>query len=258
MFSFIKTRPPLVVFFLCVFTLTVTILYFAFYIKNTEVIPDSDRRHDWFQLLRHFNDLETCIELNRQIIDKKPDTDSFVETTKIYTLVSINNTEFIRSVARIRGFLNLDGWYSNCPKNNPKPSSFQIYFEVPKPLNDSITKFDVCVTIEGPAEYLPIFSEPNCNAEYNDNNLQSLAFLSSKRRLQSGEFCKEGALVKLDFHPQVKDNLADYLSDNQKQLIYFHLMCTIYVLLSILMIIVVYGILQSDYLMQKWVTTQKR
>lgn len=45
MFSFIQNRPPLVIFSACIIVTAVTLFSFAFYIKDVDSIPDSDKNH---------------------------------------------------------------------------------------------------------------------------------------------------------------------------------------------------------------------
>ncbi|XP_018571928.1 uncharacterized protein LOC108911471 [Anoplophora glabripennis] len=253
MFSFIKNRPPLVVFFLCILTSAITLFCFAFYIKNTESVPDSDKNHDWLTLLKHFNSLIKCLELNGKPPEEISDND-FIETSTVQTLVSINNTDFIKKFTSVKGFLTLDGWHSNCPKGYyNKPSHLHIYFDVPEVAKSNVTEFDACVTIRGPEEYLPKFSEPNCKASTGVDEKKAEVFLSTKLRAESNDFCTKGVLSEINFHPQNKAHFANFLSDKEKSLIYVHLLWTSYFLLFILLIIVTYGILQSEHVFDKYI-----
>ncbi|KAJ8972155.1 hypothetical protein NQ314_000381 [Rhamnusium bicolor] len=245
MFSFVKSRPPLIIFFLCIVTLAVTIFCYAFYIKNTDLILDTDRKHDWLELLRHFNNLHTCLELNHNFDMKKVVDDSFIEMTTVKTLISIKYTDFIKKFATVQGVLTLDNWHTNCPKSYAKPSNLQIYFDIPEVATNA-TKFDVCVTIKGPEEYLPKFSEPNCYSPIEKQSEKLKAFLSTSVDTKHKEFCREGTLTKLEFHAQEKDNFANFLSDNEKSLIYIHLLWTSYFLVFILLVIIIYGTLHSN------------
>ncbi|KAJ8956339.1 hypothetical protein NQ318_015077 [Aromia moschata] len=254
MFSFVRNRPPLVVFFLCIASVTVAVFCFAFYIKNTDEVPDSDIKYDWVQLLKHFNTLEVCIA-SEQHLDEKIEENVIYETTEVQTSITINSSDIIDKFNSVRGFLTLEDWHTNCPKNNPKPSQLEINFDIPKPANVSLSNYDVCVTIKGPEEYLPKFSEPNCKP-HNEGGAKKGTLTTSTRANLNEAFCKGGTLTKFYFHPQKKHNLASFLSDNEKSIIYVHLLWTSYVMLFLLLLIVVYGSLQSDYVhdsfLHKW------
>lgn len=256
MISFIKNRPPLVVFFLCILTSAVTLFCFAVYIKNTELVPDSDRNHDWLTLLKHFNSLDICLEPSGIIPKKIKQNDFvFIEMSTVQTLVSINNTDFIKKIASVSGSLTLEDWHSNCPKSyDTKPSYLHIYFDIPEVAKSNVTEFDTCVTIKGPDEYLPKFFKPNCKVSARKGGKDTPEVtLSSNVKAIDGEFCKNGFSTELKFHSQNKGNFANFLSDKEKSLIYVHVLWTSYFLLFILLIIFTYGILQSEHVFDKYI-----
>ncbi|KAJ8916604.1 hypothetical protein NQ315_000249 [Exocentrus adspersus] len=200
---------------------------------------------DWLLLLRHFNSLDACWNVGPYL--KEVNDKDFIETATVQALVSISNSEFLNKFNAVHGFLSLETWHTDCPKNYAKPDGLEIYFDIPEVAKSNVTEFDVCVNIRGPEEYLPKFSQPNCVVSTNTNNKnKALAHLFTYGT------CKTGAVAKLEFYPQNKENFANYLSQSEKDRIYIHLIWTSYFLLFLLLGIVVYGTLQTEHIFDKY------
>lgn len=61
--GFFTTRPPLVVFMICLASFAVTLITFA-YIVKTQNLPDPDVKEDWNTILEKFSNLQFCIPHN--------------------------------------------------------------------------------------------------------------------------------------------------------------------------------------------------
>lgn len=139
---------------------------------------------NWNQLLKHFNDHESCIEKETNN-DRKTGT-SNIKTVNTVIKISPSDYEgfnFIRGNFILEGkfgcfinknpifkFLVFQGWHPVCDKKGPEINTFEITFIVPK-INLSHT--EVCANITGHTEFLPNFIQPNCNTSLITNKVYS-------------------------------------------------------------------------------------
>ncbi|CAG9769988.1 unnamed protein product [Ceutorhynchus assimilis] len=254
--DFIKNRPPVVVFLMCLVILAVSTFYFAFEIEKDGPTIDSDKKHDWIQMLKHFNKLDTCINTSTWSTDINTldNEQHFKDELSLATKVTFENAQAFKSLTRLYGSLSLKEWYSTtCQDQDKLPKFVDIFFDVPPLPNDLNESIDVCVTIKGPAELLPFFKESLCKpAVMNKQTKMVKGFFSSKLSKTSDPFfCKNGTITKVKFDMTVPE-VQNYLSDDVRTQIYIHLMWCSYFLVFIIFGILVYSIVKkSDYLERK-------
>jgi len=254
--DFLKNRPPLVVFLICLVALAVSTFYFAFEIEKDGPVVNSDKQHDWIKMLKHFNSLVTCVNLSTWTteINNREKTEDFTNGIAVFTTFSVENITVLKPYAKVYGFLSLEGWYSTACQNPEKQAKVvEISFDVPPQAAKENTSVDICVTIKGPAEYLPFLKEPLCKpAGKAQNSKAKIGFLSSKfPGTYDAEFCAKGDIAKFEFDltmPQVEN----YLNDDVRTQIYIHLMWCSYFLVFVIFCILIYSIFKkSEYLEKK-------
>ncbi|KAG5867622.1 hypothetical protein JTB14_037628 [Gonioctena quinquepunctata] len=248
MLPFIKERPPIVIFLLCIIISTLTFLYFSFYIKNTDLIPDSDTAYDWNHLLKYLKQLDICISNQNGRVDES--NNYFTGIVTVETLVNIDLLKF-QNYTEARGFLSLDGWHTTCPKNTPKPNSLEIYFELPNKVEND-TNGNVCISIKGPAEYLPKFSEQICAVKESKTKDKVGYITSTVRAKYTDNFCQDGISTTIDFL-QTKHTMINFLGNGERSLIYIHLLWTSFILIFVILAIIIYGVFQSDTKLDKYI-----
>lgn len=104
-------------------------------------------------------------------------------------------------------FSLFQGWHPVCDKNNYLPTAFKFAFNVP---NVNSTSVEVCATITGPEKFLPKFLEPICNVTHTTGNKSVGTLLTSIKKHKN--FCTNGTLSKVTFHPGNMDNFANYIN----------------------------------------------
>ncbi|XP_076256855.1 transmembrane protein 248-like [Rhynchophorus ferrugineus] len=253
--NFLKNRPPLVIFLLCLVVLAVSTFYFAFEVESNDPIIDSDKKHDWVKLVKYLNTIDICISLAKwtEEIDEKKYAEAGPEEQIVHTSMQIEDSTYLESFNQINGYLTVEGWLPvSCQDNNKFPKNLTVLFNTSQldKLNDSQ---NVCVTIKGPAQYLPYFKESPCEPVVHSQNVKgNVGYLSSKLRNNNDEsFCDNGKIVKLIFDMKHTD-IANYISDDVRTQIYIHLMWCSYSLVIVIFIILIYAIVKkSEYLEKK-------
>ncbi|CAH1118731.1 unnamed protein product [Phaedon cochleariae] len=194
------------------------------------------------------NELDVCLKEKPLQQNISINTNSLIEMSTVQTLVNVDVTYF-KKYSKIQGLISLKGWHSMCPKNHQTPSSFEIFFEIPKtPAN--VSAVDICVNLRGPSEYLPIFSEPNCLVSSIPSQIEDdlpIGYLNTTRKAKyDDQFCLGQRFTKMSFYPQKNDLIANSLGNNEKSLIFVHLLWTSCILIFIIIVILIYGILHGD------------
>ncbi|XP_060534363.1 uncharacterized protein LOC132706816 [Cylas formicarius] len=236
--DFLKNKPPLIVVLLCLVALAVSTFYYAFEIQDDGATADSDKKHDWLQMLKSFNKLDTCLQ-------KKTWTQSETNSDKeisVFTLINLENPEIWSQYSEIEGFLTLEGFhFVSCKNSEIQPQSLKIVFSLP-PLTKQNTSSDICATIVGPAEYLPQFVEANCKPYEGKSSKVNKGYISSKPGGKvDQDFCRNGESQGLHFSLEQND-IANYLNDDVRVMIYVHLMWCSYILVFIIFCIIIYAL----------------
>lgn len=259
--DFLKNKPPLVIFILCLVALAVSTFYFAFEIEKDGPTVDSDKKHDWISMLKHFNKLENCI--NYSTWTKKDNIKKNEEQLKneliVFTKVTFEDVNSLRPFSKINGALSLQDWFSTtCQDQEKLPKTVEIFFDVPPAVKTTNGSLDVCVTIKGPAELLPVLKEPGCKPEpapalsqggKNSEDLHGL-ISSTLPRLAGSKFCTDGKQTKLRFDVNQPD-VKNYLSDNVRTEIYIHLMWCSYFLVFLIFCSLLYAICKKSAFLER-------
>ncbi|KAL1502426.1 hypothetical protein ABEB36_007567 [Hypothenemus hampei] len=257
--NFIKTKPPLIVFLICLVALAASTFYFAFDIQRNEPVTNRDKERDWVRLLRHFNQLDTCInsytwndEIN--LLEKESSRKNEIS---VFSKVRIENATILSGFFEVHGTLTLQGWYStDCAEADQQPENMEIFFHIP-PFNASLNNtIDVCATIKGSAKYLPFVKDSLCIPTDPPNKLNvssksQKGYLKSKSpKMKDSTFCENGEYGQLTFN--LKRPKAEYLNDDVRTRIYVHLIWCSYFLVFVIFGILLFSIIKkSNYLEKK-------
>ncbi|XP_050302596.1 transmembrane protein 248-like [Anthonomus grandis grandis] len=256
--DFLKNRPPLVLFLFCLVALAVSTFYFAFEIEKDGPTIDSNKEHDWMKMLKHFNMLDYCVNSSswtNEILVREEE-EQFKTEVSVLTSVTVEDNNMLKPYSAVYGSLTLDGWYSTtCDDSTIQPKQVGIFFDVP--LTNLVTNgsIDICVTIKGPAEFLPKLKEPLCKPAESTKITGAKAvkgYISSKLpRIVDPKFCKKEHVIKLSFD-LTQPGIMNYLSDDIRIQIYMHLMWFSYFVVFIIFVILLYFLIKkSDYLDKK-------
>ncbi|XP_030759688.1 transmembrane protein 248-like [Sitophilus oryzae] len=253
--NFLKNKPPLVVFLLCLIILAASTSYFAFQIEKDKPIVDSDKKLDWINMVKHFNKVDICISPIKGENETNPIKEGGSDTEdqiSVFTSVEIIEFDVFNSFSEVYGFLTLDDWYSVSCQDSKQPKNMTILFSIPE-FKSVDGSQNLCVTVKGPAQYLPYFKKSACTPQNSSNqNKGNIGFLSSKLPKNSNQlFCEDGKIAKIVFDLQ-HEEISNYLSDDVRTQIYLHLVWCTYFLIFVIFIFLLYILIKkSDYLEKK-------
>ncbi|XP_066153634.1 transmembrane protein 248-like [Euwallacea fornicatus] len=256
--EFFETRPPLGVILVCIGFLVICTIYYVALIKQDEPLVSSDKKHDWIQMVKHFNHLDICLntstwsdEINFLEIEE-----NFRDIMTVYTKVTIINPEVLQGLSQVSGSLSLDEWYpTSCP-DVMKPKTMGIIFDVPLLKSNVTGPLEICVSLKGSARFLPSFKKPLCFPAANNGNTNvNKGYLSSKLpKYFDEQFCSNGYKAKMEFNLTVP-NIKNYLSDDVRTQIYIHLIMFEYFLVFLVILILIYAMFKhsarAEYLEKK-------
>jgi len=256
--SFLKNKPPLVIFLLCMVTLAVSSFYYAFEIEKDSPTLDSNKKHDWRSMLKHFNQLDSCINFStwNDKVNIRVEKENFKTGVEVTAKVTVDDVNSLRPFTHIYGVLSLQGWHSTtCEHSDQQPKNVHISFIVPSLPNTLNGSIELCATIKGPAQFLPLLKTEKChssNSQNDQNKKSDKGFLITRlSKLGDQQFCTDGKEAKLYFDLD-QSEVLNYLSDDVRTQIYIHLMWCSYFFVFIVFCILMYAILKkSEYLERK-------
>lgn len=278
--GFASSRPPLVVFTLCVTAFALTTLSLAYFIKNSDSVPNPDAATDWPTFLRHLSNLELCVlpdetaTVTHIVANSSAGTST---TTAIYDEQSTDNygnvsiavtaslslTEQLpQNVTFLSGSLPLSEWAQSCCAGDTDSSlsgatnlNVTVLLPTSAAANGSApSSREVCVTFSGPRSVLPTtqHSPPACGG---GGSPSSYVASGSAARLvaRSGNpalgeplddgWCAGGAQVHLSY--RAGPGFSVTLTVRDRSLINLHLIHTSYFLFVMAMTLICYAIIKG-------------
>ncbi|XP_019769877.1 uncharacterized protein LOC109544240 isoform X2 [Dendroctonus ponderosae] len=212
---------------------------------------------DWLEMIKQFNKLDICINTGTWTneIQTLEENEQITDEISVFTQASIADSNIIQSWSQVDGFLTMQGWLPiSCQDAATPIKNVEIQFDVPSlPTTRNTSAVDICVTIRGPAGYLPYFSKPLCTPEKStESSKRPKGFLTSKlSKVYDPQFCNKGDVTNMVFQP-TKSRVDNYLSDDVKTQIYVHLVWCSYFLVFVIFSIILYAILKkSEYWKEK-------
>lgn len=275
--SFTASRPPLVVFTICILLFAITLLSLESYFKRNEV-PNYDIDYDWNTLLQGFSELEFCLLPN----ETQPET---VTTTTASSPLNATSTPTATTSADL--YEELEGFslqntslsisvsfrahtsshsqlhfgsthlYSKFPTEELgiKGGSEQVYvtLELNEPLKPLACKdsgctsesLSACLTIRGPQYVFPKTRRPGtCNGtETSKPERVAKMQVKPSKAIDPVQWCNDGTVAKAAH--QFDPKLTVMLSSAQRSIINMHLMYTSYFLFVMLITCVCYALVKG-------------
>lgn len=273
--GFTQTRPPLIVFLICIGGFSVILVTLAYYVKVSE-LSDPDITDDWNAFLQNFADLEFCVYGN--LSEYSAVTSSKMETTTTgrgphsrerrdshrMTFTPTENTsvsvqmavefqptpEFMTGVNNLTHLttsvlgheLGLTGFagdeYVNMTLELPRDTNFTSCWS-----NTHCTSVTIitCVTLLAPVGLFPSTKKPVCNSTIDNSMTTDHWAHLGLRKLEPA--CSRKPMVKLSH--QLDRTLTMMLSLHDRSVINLHLMHTSYFLFVMVITLFCYALVKG-------------
>uniref|UniRef100_T1IQ77 TMEM248/TMEM219 domain-containing protein n=1 Tax=Strigamia maritima TaxID=126957 RepID=T1IQ77_STRMM len=262
--GFILTRPPVLVFLICLITFAVTALSLAYFVRTSE-LRDPNVELDWNILLEKFANLNFCLERNKthekpstafELILKKEKNEHEMSLTTISDELSANNSISVAislkfgsevkninsNVTTVNGvvpgpFLGFKGVFAN--------NEYHVSFDLPHcETEECKTSFKtVCITFYGLPQLPNTDKMKKCSAH--ELLLTNSTSFSVQKYPESKEpiwICR-GNIFRVVYTSN--PNWTVVISEHDKTLINFHLMYTSYFLLLMVMTLLCFAVIRG-------------
>ncbi|KAK5638523.1 hypothetical protein RI129_012818 [Pyrocoelia pectoralis] len=241
----VKSRPPLIVFTVCLLGIIITSVCLAYYVHTHDKIVNVDAINDWISVLKYMNKLELCtkFEDTSQFQGKMQRDTSSVRITTPAKLLKIPSN----SVTHFQALIPLADWSSKCPEKTEVPPHLQVEFSIPKH-NDTE---EICVTITGPSNFMPKLSmEGSCKSPEEQpitNKNKWIILKPNVKDLSAENLCDEEFLLQLQYDIDYNQNLKYdmYLSEEDRLMINYHLVVTSCFLVFVVILITCYALVRK-------------
>ncbi|XP_072043847.1 transmembrane protein 248-like [Amphiura filiformis] len=283
-----SSKPPMVVFVVCLFLFAVAMVSLGLYIKDN-AIQDYDLSEDWNSFLDEFSSQQFCLMLNDTTHTEIPNYENETVTVTMDTAeesvveeaVLENKNNHTMSV-----YLTLDSsvYLSKMPPNvtlfaSVLPASVfgfkdadeqvHVLFELPEPFKPALCKPNVhcaavsthtCLTLIATEAIFPTTKAPAvCNNVSDTRREYTSAWLSAKTQSSNDSWCSQG--ITAHAHHRFDPRLTVMLSAAERSIINLHLMYTSYFLFVMVITWVCYALLKGPPAKQRIVhvnTTEKK
>ncbi|KAK4877855.1 hypothetical protein RN001_010361 [Aquatica leii] len=234
----VKTKPPLVVFTVCLLGIIITTVCLTYYVQTHDKISNTDAINDWISLLKYVNNLDMCSEGSGKLLQQnRLPRDSTMATISISARLLGLNTN---TNTHAQGIIHLNDWYSKCPDKTYTPTYIDLQFNAGKH-NESVEE-EICVTITGPAQLMPILTpEQFCTPQMLKKT--NWAVVSTKEN--TNDFCSDGSLFRIKFDTDRNFKYEMYLSKEDRIMINSHLIVTSCFLVFIVILITCYALIRK-------------
>ncbi|KAB0791742.1 hypothetical protein PPYR_03542 [Photinus pyralis] len=241
----VKSRPPLIVFTVCLLGIIITSVCLAYYVHSGDKIVNVDAINDWISLLKYMNKLELCTSVgDKSQFQMKMQRDA--SSVRVATPAKLLKLP-PNSPHRFQGLIPLADWSSKCLERTDVPSHLKVEFSVPQQ-NDTE---EICVTITGPADFMPKLSvqDPCKSPEpVGTRNKNKWGLLKANTKdVPVDTFCDEELLLQLQYDIDYNQNLKYemYLSDEDRLMINSHLIVTSCFLVFVVVLITCYALVRK-------------
>ncbi|XP_047097369.1 transmembrane protein 248-like [Schistocerca piceifrons] len=281
--GFASSRPPLVVFTLCVTAFALTTLSLAYFIKNSDSVPNPDAAIDWPTFLRHLSSLDLCVlpdettsvthvtanssgspSTTTAIYDEQL-SDSYGNVSIAVTASLSLREQLPQNVTFLSGSLPLSEWAQSCctgEADSTFSGTTNLNVTVLLPPNaasvtangSATNSREVCVTFSGPRSMLPAAqqSPPTCGS--GGLSLYTASGGTARLVARSGDpaalgervgdgWCAGGAQVRLSY--RAGPGFSVTLTVRDRSLINLHLIHTSYFLFVMAMTLICYAIIKG-------------
>lgn len=253
--GFTTSRPPLVIFTLCLTAFALTTLSLAYFIRNSERIPNTDVRVDWNRFLKHLSSYNLCVlpdaagNSSRSVDEEQSDFGnvSIVVTASLSLVQQLNSLP--HNITTVTGVLPLGAWSHMCKTESLVGEGTLLNMSLILPQNLSQAD-DVCVTFVGPRSVLPVVSAPPaCTTSLAPQQGFTGKLMSQSRdsevlgEREDDDWCKGGTVMRMAYRSNPE--LMVMLTGNERSLINLHLMHTSYFLFVMAMTLVCYALIKG-------------
>lgn len=274
--AFIVSKPPCVVFTLCLACLAVALFYLGYYVSNNEIV-DPEAEKDWNDFLTGLSNIQFCIG------KVQPETGNGIEKANPFNNTPSKPSEFTRfspndmqqisvplkigvnvwdkrhhlhgNITHLTALLDapLFGYGTGNSKMNLTFSLSEIWNTERKCIGKDECKlpqgfFQSCVTIMAPRQVLPEWKPATCNS----SAVISMTAMTPLSRSKQEKLCKSGAIIYFK-HP-IDLELREKLSVDERAKANLHLQLTSYFLFVLVISSVIYGMLKGKPVKSKKVT----
>lgn len=254
--GFATSRPPLVIFTLCIIAFGVTTFCLAYIIGHSDSLPNPDNKSDWKTFLKHLSSIDLCI-LTDDITPNKPIMNvnrSSDDSDEVNGNVSISVTASLSlihqlvnlppNVTVLSGAISIDNWDGSCLDPVPVASHI-LNLSIAVPQN--ISSQEVCVVVSGPRGLLPPTNRGvplSCpNVIQSSEHGLTARLVARERGDYEDEWCPNGAVVKMEYRQNPQ--LIVTLTVQDRSLMNLHLVHTSYFLFVMAMTLICYALIKG-------------
>ncbi|XP_026178609.1 transmembrane protein 248 [Mastacembelus armatus] len=172
--EYISQNPPVVTFFLCLFTLAFSFIYLSYY-SYTHTLPNPDKAKDWNYLLSSLSQLQLCVKVNESsselfspvpfhLMEQGKDRETLVNFTKTSSVTHLHvKVPLVVTTSSAGGSLKDLGLHTTLRASQLLFGGNEIVNVTLELLSENNTHS--CLTISAPKDLLPLsLLPPACPA----------------------------------------------------------------------------------------------
>ncbi|XP_044738960.1 transmembrane protein 248-like isoform X2 [Chrysoperla carnea] len=241
--GFATSRPPLLVFTLCLTAFALTTLWLSYFVRNENELQNIDAHRDWKSLIRYLSAQELCIQhssssasyVYNNHIAFNNDTLDYANVS-VHILATLNVASLPPNISYVNGYLLVSdtslGISFNLDNVNVQQNSSKVQ--------------DVCVTLTGPKTILSMASSPPaCAAAPSQQASGILVTRAGPPALgeRVDAWCTDGVTARLSYKINPENSVV--LSITDRSIINLHLVHTSYFLFVMAITLICYAVIRG-------------
>jgi len=256
--GFSASRPPVVIFVICLISFACATLAMALFIDHTEVVINPEIKGNWKKFLESLGSLSLCASVSDgnqgsdyneifQLMD-----DSYNITGKNMALITLQaSVKLTRELKRlpannivaVSGSFDVEGPPKHCYDRVSTLTSVNISFVIPEDLTESEAK-EVCILVTGPIELLPFGVRSSvCSPSFVNKTITQFGSIRSTNPNKTDSFCREGSSLRLNYSNELNEEF--FLSKQERWIIYFRLIHASYFIFVIALTFICYSFIRG-------------
>ena len=267
--AFIISKPPCVVFTICLCCLAIALFWLGYYVKNNEIV-DPEAEKDWNNFLTTLSNVQFCIdkvnpktqqkignktEMKPELLPLSGDLQQISIPLKIGVHVRDESHYLHGNITHLTTLMDAPFVGSGFLRQrmNLTFSLSEVWDTEKKCIKGNKCKlpegyFQSCVTVLAPKELLPEWKPATCNSTL----FSSMTTMKALTRKNQVSKCESGAVIYFK-HP-VDLELREKLSVDERAKANLHLQVTSYFLFILVITSIIYGMLKGKPVKSKKVT----
>ncbi|KAL0266266.1 UNVERIFIED_CONTAM: hypothetical protein PYX00_008860 [Menopon gallinae] len=250
-----SSKPPIVVFVMCLLLFACATFAMAFYIQYTDIISNPEIKSTWKKFLFDLGSFRLCtyvedgsseadiVALSQSIDGDTFNSSSERKTASITVAASVfllrQFTKFPSGMMAVTGRINVYDVFEHVPS----PSSLNMTFLIPENLTETTFK-DTCVIITGPSWLLPFSRRSNvCIPSSINKTITHIGALVPFKQNDTFASCRNGSSIRLSYNNQSDDEF--YLSKEERWNIYIRLIHASYFLFILAVTFLCYSLIRG-------------